>query len=124
MSKLTKKEKTTITKLRLDKDSWWMVIHCSGDGYIVETNDGLVFPIVNEDGQLATNEEMLWEIIDYFNMNSSRFEREQISIIKEVGDKYFLQPGETIEKKYYEVVKKIEGSSISAKKPECAQEAV
>ena len=107
MKKLTKKEKTTLTKLRLNEDDWWMIIHAEGDGYILETNDGLVFPIINSDGELATNEEVLWEVIHYFNMRPDRHMKEVLSIIREIGEKYYLQPGETIEKKYYEVVKKI-----------------
>jgi len=106
MKKLTKKEKTTITTLRLDKDSWYLIIHSIRDGYVLETNEGSLIPIRNDD-DIDDDEELLWEVIDYFSMRSSRHEKEVLSIIRERGSKYFLQPGETVKKEYYEVVVKI-----------------
>lgn len=105
MKKLTVKEKATITKLRLDGDDWYLIIHSERDGYVLETNEGELIPIKN-DNEIEANEDLLWEIIYYFNMRSSRHEKEVLSIIREIGEKYYLQPGEKIVKKYYETVGK------------------
>jgi len=108
MKKLTKKEKVTITTLRLNEDDWWLIIHSDSDGFVLETNDGALIPMVSrKDDEIIANEDLLWTIIDFFGMRGSRYEKEVLSIIRERGDKYFLQPGETIKKEYYEVVVKI-----------------
>ena len=108
MKKLIKKVKATITTLRLNEDDWWLIIHSSADGYVLETNDGDLIPLGSKkDDEIIADEDLLWTIIDFFGMRDSRYERERLSIIRERGDKYFLQPGETIKKEYYEVVVKI-----------------
>lgn len=106
MKKLTKREKTTVTKLRLGKDDWYLIIHSVRDGYILEPSDGDLISIGSRKGkEIIANEDLLQTIIDYFGMRASRYEREVLSIIREVGEKYFLQPGEKLVKKYYEAVK-------------------
>lgn len=108
MKKLTKKEKTTITRLRLGEDDWYLVINSVRDGYILETSDGDLISIRDKDDDetIQADGELLWEVIDYFNMRFSRYEKEVLSVIKEVGDKYGLKANEKLARKYYEVVQK------------------
>jgi len=108
MKKLTKKKKTTITALRLDRDDWWLIIHSVEDGYVLETNEGDLFAIgsTKDEMEMTENENLLWEIIDYFDMRPSRYERERLAVIREIGDKYIPQKDEKIVKKYYEAVEK------------------
>ena len=86
-----------------------MEIERVGNGYIVHTFEGEdgdvgfegkdedVGPTTSvirddENDELKSTEELLWEVIEYFGKQGSRYDAERLRINREPGDKYIAPP--------------------------------
>ncbi len=77
------------------------IVHVA-NGFIIKDNEGNTSVIKSEeDNEISAAEELLWKIIDFFDLRRSRYNRERIRIVREVGDKYELQEDEKIIKERY-----------------------
>jgi len=93
-------------------DDWGLIILASQNGFVVRTlPDGALEGFQgqeDDENKVAAANELLCFILDYFNVNPSRYARRRLWVIEEVGDKYELQPGEKlVREKYYRVEESI-----------------
>ena len=98
---LQQKPRVTRERYCLDENDWGMLIRCVRDGYIVsyvEEDTIIESPFRKE---IDGNQDLLWCVIEYFAMNSSRYDRERIAVHVEVGDKYEPRKGEKIRRGRY-----------------------
>lgn len=76
------------------------------NGFIIkdsEENESVVRE--KEDDELPATEDLLDEIIEFFGLRGSRYDREGIRVVREVGDKYTLQKDEKIVREYFSKMK-------------------
>jgi len=74
----------------MNANDWGVEICHAEGGYTVKDNEGVRYAISGEDADI----DLLWFLIDFFNMRPSRYSRERIYVDKEVGDKYTLKADE------------------------------
>lgn len=83
-------------------DDWYLKIIRVSDGYILEERNPeysyqenpeaveYIRSVVadNELDELASGQELLWRVMDYFALRGDRYDKERLQIIRERGDKY------------------------------------
>ena len=77
------------------------------NGFSVKESDGTI-TVIQEDlnDEHSAAEALLYKVIEYFNFNKSRYDREQIAIIRKMGDKYEPHHDEKAVTKFYKQIKK------------------
>ena len=86
----------------MKKSDWGIEIVRVENGFLIQDNAGNRIAVEEkEDDELSAGEKLLWEVVSFFNLRPSRFKRESIRVIREVGDKYAPQKGERIIKEYF-----------------------
>jgi len=89
-------------------EDWGVIILAAGNGFIVRTlPDGDLEsfggnPNKRDDAEAAL--QLLWFLLDYFNVNPSRYAKERVMVALEAGDKYEPRENEKEVKEYYYVV--------------------
>ena len=79
-------------KAEEDKEAWELNIRSEPSCYVLRGNiDGVnqTWTIEeDENDDLKMQERLLWEVIDFFNMRGTRYDKERITIVRKRGDKY------------------------------------
>ena len=67
--------------------AWWLKIIRNDNGYILHTSDNRTL-VVQEDkiDDLKAHEELLWEVMEYFNFGGSKHDEERIRVVREKRD--------------------------------------
>lgn len=77
------------------------------NGFIIKDNNGKIAVIEdNDNDELSSGENLLWEIINFFGLMGSRYDEERLSVIRVVGNKYTPKEGEWIINKSYQQLKR------------------
>lgn len=73
----------------------WLRIERVANGFILkslgETEEYYIDTEViadAEDDELSAGQELLWRVVDYFNLGGSRHDAQRLTITREKGDKY------------------------------------
>jgi|SRR3989338_1724704 len=102
----TKKDQSPILKIFLAQN-----------GYIIEDgNGGLTVVEEKEYDPCATGESLLLKLIELLGLQGNRHDQERIAIIRVMGDKHELGPGERAVKKQYLAVSKVSEKPPSKKR--------
>lgn len=81
----------------MKKSDWGIEVIRIRNGFTIKDNEGNVIVVEEkEDDEIAAAEELLWQIIEFFDLRGDRHARERVKVIREVGDKYEPQEGEEI----------------------------
>jgi len=82
--------------------SWSLEIKKVCDGFILIRNGDLESVIsLLDDEDLDGQEALLYSVLEHFCLSQDRRVKERIHIIREVGEKYILGPGEMLKKHEY-----------------------
>ena len=86
----------------MKKSDWGIEIIKTNNGFLIKDNSGEVTVIEeNSDNNSKAAEELLWSVIEFFNLRGSRYEKNRVLVTIEVGDKYQAEKGEKIKREYY-----------------------
>lgn len=67
------------------------------NGFSIKDNEGKITVVEEKDGdELAAAEALLWAILEFFNLNGTKHDRERIAVIRKIGERYTLKKGEKI----------------------------
>lgn len=73
----------------MKKNDWGIEITKVGHGFLIKDNNGNRTVIEEKEGnEIAAAEELLWWIIDFFNLRGNKYDQERLAIIRETGNKY------------------------------------
>lgn len=66
------------------KDDWGIEILFADDGFVIRDNEGKRYPIQSDEiDELKAGEELLWFILDFFNLRGSKHDEERLKVIRE-----------------------------------------
>lgn len=70
-----------------EKTTWKLIIKKVSNGYILYGSDGEVI-VCEEDNmdELMHHENMLWEVMEYFNFGGSKHDKERLRVIREQNE--------------------------------------
>lgn len=72
------------------------------DGFIIKDNEGNeTLATKSEHDELAAAEDLLNQIISYFDLRGSKYDRERIWVVRKIGEKYTPQENEGIVYEHY-----------------------
>ena len=58
------------------------------EGIFLESEEASFFVLEDEKDEMRSGEKLLWEVIEYFGLSGSRYDKERLRITREQGDKY------------------------------------
>lgn len=90
----------------MKKSDWGIEITRVENGFLIKDN-GESRTVVEEKAgdELEAAEQLLWHVLEFFNLEGkSRYDRERLVVVRQVGDKYAPTPEEKIVKEYYRKV--------------------
>jgi len=96
------------TKISFGESDWGLVVLSTSNGFFVKTSRGEYFVIESkeEDDKAQAGVNLLWYIIDFFNLRPSRYAEKRPFAGIEAGDKYILKKGEKLVEEHYYYVEK------------------
>lgn len=73
----------------MEKTDWGLEIRKVRDGFVLKDNEGNeTVAKENKEDELSCAEDILNQVIDFFDLRGSRYDKERISVARVPGDKY------------------------------------
>lgn len=90
----------------MKKSDWGIEITRVENGFLIKDNEGSRTVVeAKADDDLEAAEQLLQHVLEFFNLEGkSRYDRERLAMIRQVGDKYAPTPEEKIVNEYYRKV--------------------
>lgn len=67
------------------------------NGFSIKDNEGKITVVEEKDGdELSCAENLLWEILNFFDLVGNKYDRERLVITRKAGEKYTPKKGEKI----------------------------
>lgn len=89
----------------MKKGSWGLEIRKVENGFVIKDSEGSeTIAEETRDGELSAAEDLLNQVIEFFGLRGSRYDRERIRVVKEVGDKYEPLKDEEIVGEHYQKI--------------------
>ena len=95
----------------LNSEDYGVIIRYVENGFIAQDNEGNWYVFKNskqdeeEGSYIDSMQDLIYFLLEYFNINPTRYAKRRLFPHIEVGDKYKPKENEKIEKEYYYVVK-------------------
>jgi len=73
----------------MKKSDWGVEVLKVGNGFVLKDNEGHLTVVEEKDGdELASAEELLWKIVEFFNLAGDKYDKERIFITRKTGERY------------------------------------
>ncbi len=104
---MIKLKKTDLLQLQqgvsMKRSDWGVEIVRIDNGFLIKDNEGKITVVEDkDDDEYLAGEKLLWEIINFFNLEGSRYDKKRLSVVSMVGDKYTPKEGERLINKSYQ----------------------
>ncbi len=80
----------------MKKSDWGIEIIKVENGFAIKDNEGKIMVVEEKDDELSATEQLLWKIVEFFNLMGDKYDKERISITKKTGERYTPKKGEKL----------------------------